>query len=169
MSPNQILLNVILAAGGKIVGRTKLQKTVYLLTATNLIDNVFSFEYHHYGPYSEELSNVTKIESWFGEITETEAETEFGGKYSIFNVAPSQVELDERLRQFASIAANASSVELELVATAVFLNKQGVADAWAETARRKPEKATQHRLEKSKALYASLKAVATPAALPVLN
>ena len=38
--------------GGRIVGKTRLQKTVYLLKECG-IDLGFDFDYHHYGPYSE--------------------------------------------------------------------------------------------------------------------
>jgi uncharacterized protein YwgA len=45
-------------AGGRIVGRTRLQKVAYLLTVTGLEEG-FAFAYKHYGPYSEELATAT--------------------------------------------------------------------------------------------------------------
>ena len=39
--------------------------------------------------------------------------------------------------------AQASAIELELAATAAFLAREGQADPWGETARRKPEKAAE--------------------------
>ena len=47
--------DIIRDAGGKVVGRTRLQKLGYLLELSGLGDG-FSFEYRHYGPYSEELA-----------------------------------------------------------------------------------------------------------------
>src|SRR5437016_4025994 len=41
--------------GGTLIGKTRLQKTAYLLESRNLGFG-FYFEYYHYGPYSEELS-----------------------------------------------------------------------------------------------------------------
>jgi uncharacterized protein len=55
---------------------------------------------------------------------------------------------------------------LELAATAAFLAVQGECNPWIETARRKPEKATDIRLEKAKALYRSFQQIDTPKQLP---
>lgn len=41
--------------GGELVGKVRLQKTVYLLDQLGL-NSGFSYEYHHYGRYSEELA-----------------------------------------------------------------------------------------------------------------
>jgi hypothetical protein len=44
----------------------------------------------------------------------------------------------------------------------------GLSDPWAETARRKPEKAAQGRLDRAKAAYARLQALKTLRPLPEL-
>jgi hypothetical protein len=64
------------------------------------------------------------------------------------------------------MAADADAVELELAATAVFLSKDGYNDPWAETARRKPEKAQGGRVERAKRLLGRLGSVETPVPLP---
>ena len=69
-------------------------------------------------------------------------------------------------RALASAAAAASAVELELAATAVFLHFEGAGDSWAETARRKPEKAQGGRLERARALLDDLRRIETPVRLP---
>jgi uncharacterized protein len=92
-----------------------------------------------------------------------------GGNVSIFSVrsavsrpAPGKARLD-----IARIASKADAIELELAATALFLAIQnGARDPWQETARRKPEKAEDGRLEKAKALYHKLRQVRTPKPLP---
>jgi uncharacterized protein len=58
------------------------------------------------------------------------------------------------------------AVELELAATAVFLSKDGYNDPWAETARRKPEKAQSGRIERAKRLLRRLGSLDTPVPLP---
>ena len=56
-------------------------------------------------------------------------------------------------------AAQIGAIELELAATAAFLAEaEHVADPWAETARRKPEKAGNGRLEQAKLAYQRLRA-----------
>lgn len=52
----KIVSSVVAAAGGKLVGRVRLQKIIYLLDQLGL-NSPYSYQYYHYGPYSEELSN----------------------------------------------------------------------------------------------------------------
>ena len=49
-------------AGGKLVGRTRLQKVAYLTQLAGFARD-FPFEYRHYGPYSEELAEAMEIAS----------------------------------------------------------------------------------------------------------
>ena len=48
--------SLVVAAGGELVGKIRLQKVVYLLDQIG-IRSGFSYEYHHYGPYSEGLAD----------------------------------------------------------------------------------------------------------------
>jgi uncharacterized protein YwgA len=59
------------AAGGEIVGKVRLQKMVYLLDQLGAKSG-FSFEYHHYGPYSEELAEAVDDGVIFGYIEEVQ-------------------------------------------------------------------------------------------------
>src|SRR4051812_7285027 len=47
--------SLVMAAGGEIVGKIRLHKVVYLLDQIGL-DSGFSYDYYHYGPYSEDLA-----------------------------------------------------------------------------------------------------------------
>ncbi len=62
---------VIQDAGGRVIGRTKLQKITYLLCAAGLEDG-FDFEYRHYGPYSENLSDAIAEARLGGLVSEDE-------------------------------------------------------------------------------------------------
>lgn len=160
--------SIIASAGGRIVGRTRLQKVAYLLTVTGL-DDTFKFSYKHYGPYSEDLASFARLGKLFGDLSEVEHSASWGGSYSIFTVDHTQdIGADPRRAQLAKAAAAADAVELELAATAVFLAEEGFSDPWGETARRKPEKAEGERLEKSKALLRSLAQIDTPRKLPAI-
>jgi hypothetical protein len=158
--------NIIRDAGGRIVGRTRLQKIAYLLTATGL-DDSFCFAYKHYGPFSEELASSAKIGALFGSLNERQDQTAWGGTYSTYTIDNVQ-ELDQSnpRHSLATLAAAADSIELELAATAVFLAHDGYDDPWNETAQRKPEKATTVRLANAKALLASLSQIYVPTPIP---
>ena len=85
MSGESLLPDLIRAAGGQIVGRVRLQKLLYLLDQLGLASG-FEFTYHHYGPYSEELSeaiaNAMVLHKSVGEDQKTRASD--GASYSVF-------------------------------------------------------------------------------------
>lgn len=166
LSNTKRVASIIADAGGRLVGRTRLQKICYLLSVVGLEDG-FSFRYAHYGPFSEELAEATHLGQLLGELQETKEVASWGGSYSIFQAQrPADTEADALRAQFASIAANCDAVELELAATAVFLAIDGYQDPWVETARRKPEKADEGRLNGARELLRKLSDVATPQSLP---
>lgn len=149
-------------AGGQLVGRTRLQKVAYLTQLAGF-GNEFSFEYRHYGPFSEDLSNAIEIASAHGLVNEVEKQTDWGGWYSVYTIGDvTKLPMDRDRAHFVSIASQIGSIELELAATAAFLySEEGIGqsvdgDPWVETARRKPEKAEDGRLEKAKAAYKKL-------------
>lgn len=156
-------------SGGRIVGRTRLQKLAYLFHAAGLEEGL-NFSYKHYGPFSEELAAAAREASLLGLVREEEQLAAWGGAYSTYTceVGAERNGLAAR-RQLADVAAAADAVELELAATAVFLALEGVPDPWNETARRKPAKADGGRLQRSMALYRQLRQIETPRQLPDLN
>ena len=160
--------NIVRDAGGKVVGRTRLQKIAYLLELAGVGEG-FKFEYRHYGPYSEELSSAAQLAPLFNLLEEEERTAIWGGKYSIFTTNRPEDDVATVGRKLlARTAVMADSVELELAATAAFLSAEGEEDPWQETLRRKPEKASGGRLEKAKELYAKLREIETPKELPIL-
>ena len=161
------VVQIVSDSGGRVVGRTKLQKIAYLLEATGLGDG-FSFEYRHYGPYSEELSSAARSAKLLGVLREDEHATAWGGFYSVYNVSSGTTE-DTARTQVAKIAVEADAIELELAATAAFLASEGNADPWGETAKRKPEKASVTRMAGAKNLYRQLQQIETPKLLPAIT
>lgn len=162
----QEVAKIIQDAGGKIVGRTRLQKIAYLLAATGL-DDSFRFSYKHYGPFSEQLASSAKFGALLGSLHERQDNAAWGGTYSTYTVdeAPELEGTDAR-SSLATIASKADSIELELAATAVFLAYEGYPDPWSETAQRKPEKATDLRVGNAKSLLADLSSVNVPNPIP---
>jgi len=161
--------NIVRDAGGKIVGRTRLQKIAYLLTVVGLEDDL-RFSYKHYGPFSEVVAAGARDAHLLSFLTETKTEASWGGTYSIYRIiGAAEHGLADSRSAFASAAAAADAVELELMATAVFLAQEGHDDPWAETARRKPEKAGNQRIDRAKKLYRKLAEVSTPEPLPQIE
>lgn len=158
---------IVRAAGGTIIGRTRLQKVAYLLEIAGLGEG-FRFEYRHYGPFSEELADGIRMARAFGLVQEEERSTDWGGFYSVYKASTEHGQRTEGLRAvFAEEAAKISAIELELAATAAFLHKtENCLNPWAETEHRKPEKAADGRLERAKAAYKKLLKFQTPKPMP---
>jgi hypothetical protein len=172
-NPHLIATRIIQDAGGELVGRTRLQKVAYLMQLAGFC-NELTFEYRHYGPFSEDLARGMEIAAAFGNVEEEERRADSGGKYSVYR-APPHTESPER-SAFVQEAKRIGAIELELAATAAYLfmvegigqNREG--DPWEETKRRKPGKAAQGRLERAIAAYERLRTqVRTPRPLPDLN
>lgn len=165
-SAYQKAAEIVRDAGGEIVGRTRLQKVAYLLELAGL-GSGFEFEYHHYGPYSENLAYATRVAKAFGLLTENEQTASWGGVYSIFRTPDSAGAPNPERAQFAAAAAKIGPIALELAATAAYLSAvEGHQDPWAETARLKPEKASKERLDAAKIAYRQLLEFNTPTPLP---
>jgi hypothetical protein len=143
-----------------------LQKLSFLLELSGLGEG-FSFEYQHYGPYSEELTAAALNAKLLGLVSEEEHPTSWGGFYSVFKVTgPSSANPEGPRIELAREAAHADPIALELAATAAFLSIKGTPDPWNEVAKRKPEKAGGGRLDNAKALYRRLQQIKTPKPLP---
>lgn len=147
-------------AGGKIVGRTRLQKISYVLEHLGLGEG-FDFTYHHYGPFSESLSGAVKDADALNKISEKVELTQWGGKYSVFTTtAPADKGLPELKQKLISLMNKSDSVALELAATALFLFDEHGANAWNQTTALKPEK-SDLKLEDAKSLYKEMRDICT--------
>jgi uncharacterized protein len=149
------IAQILRDAGGKIVGRTKLQKTVYVLTLAGFEDQ-FRFGYKHYGPFSEDLAETADLASAFGVISERQQDASSGGTYSVYEAEAGEPSAQAARIRLTREAARSDAVLLELAATAAYLAKEGNPRPWFETARRKPDKAADGRLERAKELYRDL-------------
>ena len=161
------IVDIIRDAGGKLVGRTRLQKTACLLELAGQGEG-FHFDYHHYGPYSEELAHAAVLASAMNRIHEEEHRAEWGGRYSVYTSSEHNAPSASEPVRGALIhkAATANAITLELATTAAYLAHEGEDDPWGETARRKPDKAEDGRLENAKQLYQELRGIAP--GLPVI-
>ncbi len=156
---------IVKAAGGEIVGSTRLQKVGCLLEFAGAGVG-FNYFYHLYGPYSEELSIAAADAHALEMISIEERPASWGGRYSIYRASTEAAAIDPSVRTLAKKAAAADSIELELAVTAAFLARYGSKDAWNEVAARKLGKATPERLARAKALYSEFRNIRLPVELP---
>lgn len=146
-------------AGGKIVGRTRLQKIACLLELANVGDG-FRFSYHHFGPYSEELSSAAEMAELYDMIEKTDKKASWGGTYSVYTVNGSGKAASVVRQGIIDATIDAGAIVLELAATAAYLAKTDVGDPWMEVSERKPEKATPELISQAKELYKRLLTIA---------
>lgn len=164
----EAVYEIVAAAGGRLVGKTRLQKTAYILEISDLGFG-FPFTYHYFGPYSQELTASTADARAENLLDEREEVASWGGSYSVFTADTAHRRCqDGRFDCVVEIASKADPVALELAATAAFLKLQGFEDAWAETTKRKPTKATVDRLNAARELWEQLRGVPVPKPLPAL-
>ena len=168
MNADDIVVNLIALHGGRLVGRTRLQKGAYLLHRCGA-DFDLSFVYHHYGPYSFNLVEGLTDARAEKRIAVEERPGRHGVPYAIFRTE-GEVATPDRIGRLAADEARAlleemkgvSDIVLELAATVVFLRdewdyygkeKVGPVD---ETKARKPLKATDERMAQALALLDAL-------------
>jgi uncharacterized protein YwgA len=171
VEPHLVAARLVSEAGGILIGRTRLQKIACLATLAGLLDT-FEFEYRHYGPFSESLATSMDMAAGLKMVEEQEKRAEWGGWYSIYRATDRTPPVEDAQRsQFVTEAAKIGAIQLELAATAAFLSVEEGMDgqeAWAETARRKPEKSHGDRLEAAKMAYRQLRRLPTPTPLPAI-
>ncbi|PZU21420.1 MAG: hypothetical protein DI589_13835 [Shinella sp.] len=173
--PHVAAARIVQDAGGELVGRTRLQKVAFLMQLAGF-DKSFSFEYRHYGPYSEDLSQAMDIAVLLGPVSEVERVADWGGRYSIYSLVGQVpgVDYDADRATFVQEAKKIDAVELELAATAAYLFEvEGIGkvypgNPWEETARRKPTKVVGGRLAKAAQAYEDLRKIKTVNPLPEL-
>lgn len=156
---------IIFDADKSLVGRTRLQKLACLFELAG-VGAGFNFSYHHYGPYSRELSVSVDDASAIGLLEETVTKKSWG-EYSSYQVADNfdcPATHSTIRSKLASIAKSAGNVEFELAVTAAFISTRGIEMPWDEVRKRKPLKADK--IPRAKQLYAEILKIKTVKALP---
>src|SRR5688572_18747783 len=98
----QSVQQVVSLNGGKLIGKTRLQKSIYLLEAFQG-GYGFDFDYHYYGPYSEEVSRAASDAIALHLITEKSEITNTGLEYKVFmslaDATNTNAPVDQRRRE----------------------------------------------------------------------
>lgn len=152
----QRVAQIIVDSGGEIVGRTRLQKTAYLLSLAGFEDR-FRFGYKYYGPFSETLADTADLAAALGIIDEQQKPASWGGSYSVYRVSDGAKSADPDRVRLTKEAAQSDAILLELAATAAYLFGEHRSNPWVETANRKADKASDGRLDRAKELYRALR------------
>ena len=163
-APNEVLQQIFAAADGEIVGRIRLQKIAYLLQQKAGGGGLF-FTYHHYGPFSRELSDALDWAVMREDVEETPRETGFGSTYSAFRWKGPQEEPADLVGRPAAPETKAivaelktqPSVILELAATIHWLRVKEHARDWREQLKiRKKLKATESNIDRAEGVLRAL-------------
>ena len=157
-----LMADIVNIAGGRLIGRTKLQKTVYLMHAAGWEQDAFSFCYFHYGPYSEAVVDAVDNAVLLNLLEEEEHATASGNPYWTYKSTQQAGEpatgFSDEICCLIRKASKANAIELELAATALYLAQEEECETpWKETERRKPQKSANGLLERAKTLYTDLK------------
>lgn len=156
MTPDDIVVGLVALWGGKLVGRTRLQKGAYLLhcCGANL---GLRFVYYHYGPFSFELAEGcldARADARLG-IAEHQGPR---AVYGIFTTDRNSRPPDgigdltaEQARPLVERMKQETGLVLEIAATIAFFRDRGMdmQAALAETKARKSIKASKERVEKA--------------------
>ncbi|MCP8938526.1 hypothetical protein NK718_08365 [Alsobacter sp. SYSU M60028] len=166
---DHLVVGTVALAGGELVGRIRLQKVVYLLDQLGMKSGA-PFEYHHYGPYSEAISDAVTDAKFWGNISEVVSfRIADGAPYSSFRTQPKTPEplqlgdlSAEDAKKYLAKFAGCTSTVLELAATVHWLAfVEKVPDWRTEIEVRKAGKTGNGRLEKALALLSDLRLAPT--------
>lgn len=145
--------SLVMAAGGEIVGKIRLQKVIYLLDQMGL-DSGFSYEYFHYGPYSGDLAEQVEDDVIFGRLAADQRRrvsdgvpyVAYSAKSSSNGVVPVTHMSASRVRSALAEMQRRSATVLELAATIHWLAMiEGITDWKRELVRRKGAKTNNGR------------------------
>ena len=149
----------------KVFGKIRLQKIFYLLEQLGL-NSGFSYSYHHYGPYSEDLSRALFFAEHLDKVvTESQGNTQRGNVYSVFSLSDHKYEVSSKVgklsadnvKRLVNSLEDPTSVVIELAATIHWLRKKEEIDDWkTELKTRKTGKATDENIEKAVGLLSEI-------------
>jgi uncharacterized protein YwgA len=160
---HELVADLVLLAGGKLTGRVRLQKIMYLLDNKGLESGAAYF-YHHYGPYSEDLWDAVSDAKFFEGLHEEVVSSDCWTPYSVFELTEKRTPPYRvgrmpagEAREYLEKLKNVNSTVLELASTIHWLAfVEKVPDWKSEIEVRKAGKTSQGRLEKALVLLKEL-------------
>lgn len=158
---SDLVVGVVALNGGQLVTKIRLQKTFYLLEQCGLGSGL-DFDYHHYGPFSQELAQAADDAVDLGRLKPHERLGNHKIPYVVYRTqrkSPAKVAalsadvVAEKLKVLGSY----SSLEMEVASTVLYVRDAGGgANAIEQTKALKPLKATETRIRRALALIRDL-------------
>lgn len=158
---SSVIADVLRAGDGRIVGKVRIQKILYLLEQLGLEARI-PFSYHHYGPYAEAISSALDYAELVDQtIAEEPGVTNSGYGFVSYMLKSQSGEAPATVGEIPFAEAQAlirkmqaeTSVNIELAATIHWLkHKERIADWSSELVRRKTTKATPENIARALAL-----------------
>lgn len=154
---SRVVVDVVALSGGSLVGRTRMQKTIYLLDVVGLGSGA-SYYYYNFGPFSDEIADGISDSKFGGMLREqTEHRMSDGSPFSIFKTDKASEQIHEvgalpagSVKKILQRFASCNSTVLELAATIHWLAKiEKVSDWPKELVRRKGSKTQNGRMERA--------------------
>src|SRR5208282_4145998 len=159
---HELIAQVVAANGGKVVGKTRLQKMFFLLDECGL-NSGCRYGYHYYGPFSPEIAAAAEDASGLGMLEYKESAGFHAVPYGIYeargDIEPSATAGDLKLgdlKSKLSVMKDYSAIELEVAATIVYLRNSGSQNPDKDVALLKPLKASPERLRRANVLLKQL-------------
>ena len=131
----EVLESIIEAAGGKILGKTKFQKLVYLAQEKGLYLG-YDFGYHYFGVFSSELEMDLQSGEVFGVFSQDVKSDYYGCPIEISLKDMNQVQSVDSSNSALSMVSELSKEEsrvLEVLSTIIYLKKAGYDGAKLES------------------------------------
>ena len=161
--PVGTIVGIIALNGGKLVGKTRLQKVMYLLDACGL-DSGFEYDYHHFGPYSADVALAMDAAEMMSRVQSEEKPGFHSVPYVVYRTGEDgpkkigEMNASDVVTKL-SILESYSALVLELAATVCYLEREeGYTreGAQREVVVRKAAKASKDRLDSANELLARL-------------
>ncbi len=163
-SIQDLIVEIVALSGGRLVGRTRMQKTVYLLDARGLKSGA-TYYYYNFGPFSDEVANGISDGKFAGSLLEKIGyRVSDGSPFSVFETrkgaeqvaALGNLTQSDAKRLLDQLTA-ANSIVLELAATIHWLVfAERVSDWRTELKKRKGAKTESGRVDKAVSLLSTL-------------
>lgn len=124
----ETLAAILKAADGKVVGKKKLQKLIYLCQEKGLYLG-YDYTYHHYGVFSADLEAELRLGEAYGLIEQVQSDSDQLSTIISLNQTQSEIEPLPRDWDLLVKAFNSAQPRvLEVLSTIVYLVKAGYSD-----------------------------------------
>ncbi|MGH7778243.1 MAG: hypothetical protein ACREQR_00235 [Candidatus Binataceae bacterium] len=158
----EVLTQLIEMNGGSIVGKTRLQKTVYLLDQCGL-NSGCAYDYHYYGPFSVQIAEAAEDARDLRLLSYDERNGYHAVPYGVYTTH-TEIPLPEKIgdltreeiAQKLAIMNGHSAIDLELAATLLFLQNSGSQNPREEIKLLKPAKATPEGIRSAERLLTEI-------------